>query len=155
MRNDEICKQKAERLGIASRCTFHEGFLNSLCQSTGFNAATCFLVSHFLTKADKRRALFTEIATRLLPNGILVNADISGDMAAPNFKSLLSVWLRMLRYAGLPAYEIEKMRGSLGVEVAVLPPKEVEELIKTSGFNGPTLISQSLLIHTWYSRLST
>jgi tRNA (cmo5U34)-methyltransferase len=36
----EICRQKAEASGIASRCTWHEGYLDSLPVSEPFDAAT-------------------------------------------------------------------------------------------------------------------
>jgi tRNA (cmo5U34)-methyltransferase len=147
----DVCRRKAEERDIASRCTFHEGYLSSLPPTDGFDGATSFLVSHFLTQPDKRRGYFAEIGARLRKGGLLVNADISGDMTAPNFQSLLDVWLRMLKYSDLPAEEITKMQTSLGEKVAVLPPREIESLIKSSGFTPPVLFFQSLLIHAWYA----
>ena len=44
----DVCRQKVEEGGITSRCTFHEGYLDSLPLSTPFNAATCLLVSQFI-----------------------------------------------------------------------------------------------------------
>jgi predicted O-methyltransferase YrrM len=35
----EICRQKVEEYGIASRCTFHKGYLDSLPASDAFDAA--------------------------------------------------------------------------------------------------------------------
>lgn len=151
----EICRRKAQEQGIASRCTFHVGYLSSLATSEKFDAATCVLVSHFLTDRNERQALFEEIGARLVPNGLLVNAELSSDMTSPEYDSLLPVWLRMMRNAaGLPADQVEKMGSSLGVDVAVLPPKDIETIIKSSGFSTPTLMFQSLLIHAWYSQLA-
>jgi tRNA (cmo5U34)-methyltransferase len=58
----------------------------------------------------------------------------------------------MLRYAEVPAEEIEKFRDSYGRNTAVLPPIEVESIIASSGFDTPVLFLQTLLIHAWYAR---
>lgn len=44
----DLCRQRAEREGFASRCTFHEGYLDSLASDGRHHAATCFLVSQFI-----------------------------------------------------------------------------------------------------------
>lgn len=148
----EVCRQRAEECGIASRCTFHEGYLDTLPESDFFDAATSILVSQFLMQAEERRDFFDEIAARLRPDGYLVNADLAADMSASAFKSLFEVWLRMLKYSDLPDAEVEKFRASFGKEVAVLPPQEIESLIASSDFGAPILFCQTLFIHAWYSR---
>ena len=148
----DICRQRAEECDIASRCTFHEGYLDSLPASPSFDAATCLLVSHFFMQQDERRNFFSQIASRLCPNGYLVSSDVVSDMSTPAYQSLFEVWLRMLRYSEVPAEEIEKFRASYGRDVAVLPPLEVESIIASSGFDTPVLFLQTLLIHAWYAR---
>jgi len=49
----DVCRQRTEECGIASRCTFHEGYLDSLPTSDSFNAATCLLVSFSLHDAAR------------------------------------------------------------------------------------------------------
>ena len=78
-----ICRRRAEEAGIASRCTFHEGYLESLPATDPFDAATCLLVSHFLLEKDERGDFFRQIAGRLRPGGYLVSADLASDMKAP------------------------------------------------------------------------
>ena len=147
----EICRQRAEECGIASRCTFHAGYLDSLPARDSFDAATCLLVSHFFMQQEERRNFFRHIAARLRPRGYLVSADLVADMSTPEYQSLLEVWLRALRYSGVPAEEVEKFRASYGREVAVLPPQEVASMIAASGFDTPVLFLQTLLIHAWYA----
>jgi len=151
----DICRQRTQECGIASRCTFHEGYLDSLPASDSFNAATCLLVSHFFMQPEERRRFFREIAARLRPDGYLVSSDLASDMSASAFKSLFEVWLRTLKYSDLPAEEVEKFRASCGRDVAVLPPQEVESIIASSGFDTPVLFFQSLLIHAWYSKVAS
>lgn len=148
----DICRKRAEDYGIVSRCTFHEGYLDSLPASPSFDAATCLLVSHFFMQQDERRNFFSQIASRLCPNGYLISADLASDMSTSTYQSLLEVWLRMLRYSEVPAEEVEKFRASYGRDAAVLPPLEVESIIASSGFDSPVLFFQTLLIHAWYAK---
>lgn len=148
----DICRQRAEECGIASRCTFHEGYLDSLPASNSFDAATCLLVSHFFVQLPERRNFFSQIASRVRPNGYLVSSDLASDMSTSAYQSLLEVWLRMLRYSEVPEMEVEKFRASYGRDVAVRSPLEVESIIVASGFDTPVLFFQTLLIHAWYAK---
>jgi tRNA (cmo5U34)-methyltransferase len=147
-----ICCQKADESGITSRCTFHEGYLDSLPASEPFHAATCILVSHFMMQREDRCNFFRQIGARLHPNSYLVSADIAADMSTPPYKSLLKVWQRVLQYTETSSEEIEKMTSAYGQTVAVLPPQEVESIIVSSGFEPPVLFFQTLLIRAWYTQ---
>jgi len=147
-----ICRQRAEQAGITSRCTFHEGYLDSLPVSEAFHAATCILVSQFIMQQDERRNLFGQISARLRPNGYLVSADLAADRSTPAYRSLLNVWRRSFQYAEIPTGEIEAMINAYDQDVAVLPPQEVESIIASSGFDAPVLFFQTLLIHAWYAQ---
>ncbi len=148
----DICRRKAEASDIASRCTFHQGYLDSLPASDAFQAATCILVSHFFMQPDERSHFFQQIAARLQPGGYLVSADLTADMATAEYQSLLEIWLRMLRYAELPATEIEKFRTSYGRDVALLSPEKVASIMTEGGFELPVLFYQSLLVRAWYAQ---
>ena len=148
----DICRQKAEKHGITSRCTFHEGYLDSLPLSDLFDAATCLVVSHFIIQKDERRNFFNQIALRLRPQGYLINSDLVSDISTSNYQSLLEVWLRMMKSAELPEEDIKKMIDGYGRDVAVLPPQEVASIITSAGFDTPVLFYQNLRIHAWYSR---
>jgi tRNA (cmo5U34)-methyltransferase len=65
----EICCKKVDEAGIASRCEFHEGYLDSLPRTEPFDAATSILVSQFLTGPNQRRDFFHQISRRLRPGG--------------------------------------------------------------------------------------
>lgn len=147
-----ICRQKAEEAGITSRCTFHEGYLDSLPASDAFHAATCLLVSHSMMHQEERHNFFSQIGARLRLNGYLVSSDLAFDMSTPAYKSILEVWWRMSRYTEMPAEEVEKIISLYGQTLAVLPPQEVESIIASSGFETPVLFYQTLLIHAWYAK---
>jgi tRNA (cmo5U34)-methyltransferase len=148
----DICRQKMEEYGIASRCTFHAGYLDSLPATDVFDAATCLLVSHFIMEPDERSNFFRQIAARLRPDGYLISSDLAADMSTSEYQSLLAVWLRMLKYSEMPVEEVENFRASYGRDVALLPPSTVESIIASSGFDSPVLFFQTLLIRAWYAR---
>lgn len=148
----DICRQRTEECGIASRCTFHEGYLDSLPVSSSFHAATCLLVSQFIMQQEKRRDLFGQISTRLCPGEYLVSADLASGTSASAYETLFEVWLQMQRFTGVLEEKIEKMHLAYGRDVAVSAPQEIEELIALSGFDTPVLFFQAFLIHAWYAR---
>lgn len=145
----EVCKKKASEQGVAQRCTFHRGYLETLAQSEPFNAATSILVSQFITDPNERKAFFCDIAQRLKKGGLLINADLAGDMDAGNFKSLFKVWTNMQQLTAEKAAELQEQWKKL---VALVPVREVEGIISAGGFEDPVLFFQTVFIHAWFAK---
>jgi len=145
----DVCRQRAEKNGISSRCIYHEGYLSSLINTDGFDVATSILVSHFIVSQDERRRYFSEIASKLCPGGYLIEAGLASDISKSEYNKLLEGWVNMHNYAGMPI-NIE----SFGNEVAISPVEDVELLIESSGFENPVLFFQTLLIHAWFSKVN-
>jgi tRNA (cmo5U34)-methyltransferase len=61
-----VCRQKAAEAGVADRCMFHAGYLDTLPAAEPFDAATCFLVSHFILSRDERRDFFRQLVEEAL-----------------------------------------------------------------------------------------
>jgi tRNA (cmo5U34)-methyltransferase len=146
------CRQKAADSGIESRCTFHNGYIDTLPESAPFNAATCFLVSQFIKQKDERINFFRQIAQRLTAGGMLISSDLSQDTNTSEYEQLLSLWINLLKYAGWPAETISNLPGVYKNNVAVLPPAEVEQILKAAGFNTPVRFFQAGLIHAWFAK---
>lgn len=147
-----VCRNKAEREGFISRCSFHEGYLESLPVQDTFDAATCFLVSQFIVEQEARTDFFRTIAARLRAGGILASSDLASDVGSSEYDALLGLWLNMMLAAGIPASGLEQMRAAYAKDVAVLPPARVTSIIKAGGFDEPVRFYQSGLIHAWFSR---
>ena len=147
-----ICRTRAEDAGIASRCVFHEGYLESLPETAPFDAATCLVVSQFLTDKEARRDLFKQIANRLGPQGLFINSDISHDTLAPDYQTLCAIWRQMLVSADFSEADADAMMASWNQTIAVLPPSELAELITSAGFDAPVQIFQSLLIRAYITK---
>ncbi len=148
----EVCQRRLEAAGLSERCDFHQGYLETLPPRPTFDAATCFLVSHFLTDAPARGAFFGTIAAKLSADGLMVSADLAADRKDPAFDRLMSVWLDLIAETGMPLENRVHYKEMFGVEVAAQSPLEVEALIAENGFKPPDQIYQSILIHAWLSR---
>jgi len=150
----EVFRRRAEEQGIAARCVFHPGYLDSLPAHGLFDAATAFLVSQFILDRQARAKFFQSIAERLRPAGVLVSSDLAGDLTAPDCQDLLGLWFQVMTGSGASPEGIERMREAYSRDVAVLPPQDVREIIERGGFNTPVLFFQAGMIHAWYAKRS-
>lgn len=145
-------QRRAEQHGYADRCTFHNGYLDSLPDSGSFDCATCLLVSQFILDARERSRFFGAIADRLKPGGILASSDLASDVKSETYQSLLEVWLRTMAASDVPPERIHQMREAYDRDVSILPAQDVEAIIASGGFEPPVQFFQAGLIHAWYSR---
>lgn len=151
----EACRRRAEAAGYARRCAFHEGYLDSLPAAEPFDAATAFLVSQFILDRREREAFFRAIGEQLRPGGLLASSDLASDLGAAGQGPLLEVWFRTMATADLSAEALQRMREAYQRDVAVLPPAEVEAIIRAGGFEAPVRFFQAGLIHGWFTRKTT
>jgi len=146
----DVFRRKAEDHGILSRCILHADYLDSLPPGDGFDAATAFLVSQFIQDRELRTVFFSSIANRLLPGGLLVSCDL----ATAGCPRLLEVWYKLMREGSIPDEGIKRMREADTWDVAVLPPRDVQDMIVHGGFEWPVLFFQAGMIHAGYAKRS-
>ncbi len=150
----EICRRRAESDGFAARCSFHEGYVDSLPRDATHDAATCFLVSQFILDRQGRADFFHSIAQRLAPGATLASSDLTADLDPEKHEALVRTWMRMMAGADIPPDGIERMREAWRNSVAILPGADIESLISAGGFTAPTQFFQAGLIHAWFARRS-
>jgi len=138
----DVCVQKCEQYKILSRCTFHDGPLQTLAGNKRFDVATSILVSHYLADEATKCAYFADIASRLLPDGLLIGADLVTHVALDNVSSLLNVWKRTMDYANAP----------VPPHVPAISPQELRNIVTEGGFEQPIIFYQALLINAWFAR---
>lgn len=148
----DVCRQRGEKEGFASRCNFHEGYIDSLPASAKYDAATCFLVSQFILEQQARAEFFGEIANRLKPGGILASSDLASKVDSNEYKILLHAWMNMMAGTDIPPEGRERMRKAYANDVAILPPNTVVSIIETGGFDTSVQFFQAGLIHAWVSK---
>lgn len=144
-----VARQKLDAAGYLSRCTFHDGYLETLEHGARYDGATSLLVSHFLTDAREREAYFREIAARLKPGAPFVNADLASDLDDAGFGSLMDIWIRGMQASHMPTDQKSQYREKFGQDFAVHSPNEVEAMMKAAGFSDPVQIYQGMLIRSW------
>lgn len=148
----EFCRQRAETEGIASRCYFHEGYVDSLPAMALHDAATCFLVSQFILERKARSGFFETIAGRLQPGALLASSDLASEVGSDAFKSLVDAWLKMMAAADVSPDARARTLAAWEKDVAILHPAEVASIIEAGGFEAPVQFFQAGLIHAWISR---
>lgn len=148
----DVCRSKAEEMGFAARCHFHEGYLESLTGESTHDAATCFLVSQFILEQETRAAFFRDIAKNLKPGGILASSDLAMGVSSDSYEPLLNAWLNMMAAKDVPPEGLERMRAAYAKDVALLPAATVASIIESGGFEIPVQFFQAGLLHAWFSR---
>ena len=148
----DVCRRRADEAGIAERCEFHEGYLDSLPAGASYQAATSFLVSQFILDQTARSAFFEQIAERLVPGGMLASSDLSTEQDAPGYDDLLRVWQRTITPTDVSDEGLRRMKATYAKDVAVLPPDQVEAILRAGGFEAPRTFFQAGLIRAWFAR---
>lgn len=147
----DVCRRRTAECGIASRCVYHEGYLDSLPPTEPFDGATALLVSHFILSKEARGDFFRGIADRLRSGGLLAAADLSAETGSPEYAKLLDIWATAMHGAEPSAEQIENMRSTYERDVALLPEGQIADLIASGGFEAPVRFLQTGLIHGWYA----
>lgn len=147
-----VCRRKLEAAGLADRCEFYEGYVETLPDAGPYDAATSILVSHFILDQAKREDYFRQIAQRLVAGGLFLNADLCGDVDAAMHEYRLQQWQRLWFQSDAPKEEIEGMRTALQHHVALLPPSRVEELLSAAGFDQVMPAYHFHLIRGWVAQ---
>lgn len=148
----EVCRRRAREAGIADRCAFHEGYLDTLPAGAPYDAATCFLVSQFILDEAARSAFFAKIAERLVAGGLLASSDLSTAQDAEGYDDLLRVWQRATTPTDVTDEGLSRMKATYAKDVAVLPPAEVAAILRAGGFEAPRTLFQAGLIRAWFAR---
>jgi tRNA (cmo5U34)-methyltransferase len=148
----DTCRKRLDEAGLTSRCTFHEGYLESLPLGEMHDAATCFLVSQFILDEQARSEFFRQIADRLLPGGILASADLSADVESEDYDALLAVWQRVMGTSAVSAEALDRMKSGYAKDVAILPPAAIASIIESGGFDQPVQFFQAALICGWFAK---
>lgn len=150
-----ICRQTVEKAGFTSRCNFHEGYLDTLPVGEYYDAATCFLVSHFILEQEARSELFQQIANNLKPSGILVSLDLASDSNSDAYEKLLNLWLAVMLNSEASDEAISKIKAVYSKDVALVPPSKVASIIESGGFEFPVQFFQLGMMHGFFTRRSS
>ncbi|MBX3020122.1 MAG: class I SAM-dependent methyltransferase [Bdellovibrionales bacterium] len=146
------CRKRLDQAQLLSRCQLFKGYLSEFVSTQKYDAVLCVLVMHFVRDISERAKMFQDMAGRLNPGGMLVNAEISYDLSAEKFPDILEKWKQVQILMGATQESLDQLPKMLRDQLLILPPAKTEELIRAAGFSEAIQFFQSFLIHAWYAR---
>ena len=144
-----VAQQRIEQAGISGRCQLVHGYVDDVTEEQ-FDAVLSMLVAHFITSHD-RPAFYRTIHDRLSPGGTFVSAEISADLAAPEFPSMLEDWKQVQRLMGATEDSLAKLDTMLREVLSVASPEKTTALWKDAGLSLPIPFFQAFMIHGWHA----
>lgn len=137
----EVCRERLEKAGVADRCELIHGYVQDAPAGEEFDATVAILVGHFVPR-EERASFYQNMHQRLKDGGYLINTEISFDLDSKEFPLMLKNWERVQSLMGATPESLEKLPDMLRNALTVLPPSEVEDIIRASGFSLPVRFFQ-------------
>lgn len=150
----EVCRERLEKAGVGERCQLVHGYIHDLPGESDFDAVLSFLVGHFV-KTEEKLSFFQSMTDHLKNGGYLVNAEISFDLNSAEFPSMLKNWEAVQTRMGATPESLAALPQQLKEVLAILPPVEIEGLIRQSGIRRPVRFFQALMVCGWYGKKDT
>lgn len=142
--------ERAQSLGVSGRVEVTIGTVDTLPAEARYDAATCILVGHFLSK-EVQASLLRDIAARLVPGGPLVLVQLFRPEGDEALDELLECWRRRLLDLGEDPEEVQARFDARESEITLLTEPELALLLDESGFSAPLRFHQSLLFGGWFT----
>lgn len=146
-----VCRERLQEAGVSERCELLTGYVRDVPPEPAFDAAVSLLVGHFVKK-EERAEFYGDMQRRLKPGGSFVNTEISGDLDAEEFPAMLQDWKRVQALMGATPESLAALPALLHDTLTVLPPAEVERLMRAGGIRLPIRFFQSFMISGWHAR---
>lgn len=135
-----VAEEHLDAAGVGARVRTHVGPLDSLPEGPGHDAALLLLVAHFVPDDGARQDLYSAIAARLRPGGLLLTGELvdTGEALADE----------LYRTSGVLHGLSDEAAADAVVRVSrdfhPVTPERTEELLATSGFGPPRRYFQTL-----------
>lgn len=149
----EVCQERLELAGLMGRCELLHGYVDDVPAESKFDVVLSILVGHFIKKED-RQNYYREISYRLKPHGTFINTEISFDLNSSVFPEMLKDWKQVQTLMGATPESLANLLNQLKDSLTVLPPEEVEKLLKDGGLVNPVRFFQAFMITGWHAKVS-
>lgn len=147
----EVCRERMEKAGILDRCELIHGYVEDVPADEPFDAVLSILVGHFVKRED-RLSFYQGMHRRLKDGGYFIDTEISFDLDSDEFPSMFAQWSKVQVLMGATPESLATLPKALTDVLTVLPPSEVEDVMRTSGFRLPVRFFQSFMIAGWYAK---
>lgn len=144
----EMLKLAERTLGpLASRATLHCGTIDA-APAGPFDAATCLLTFHFLTREERLRTL-TEICRRLRPGASFVAAHFSVPQGPGERALWLSRYTAFAIASGIDPDRVANARAAIDAQLTLFTPEEDEAILREAGFAQVSLFYAGFTFRGW------
>jgi tRNA (cmo5U34)-methyltransferase len=132
---------------LATRVELHHGYVDT-APAGPFDAATCLLTMHFVTRDDRRRTL-KEIHRRLKPGAPFVMAHMSFPQAPGERDVWLSRYVAFAVSSGVDPGNARNAASAIGSRLPLLDPGEEETMLEEAGFTNARLFYAGFVFRGW------
>jgi tRNA (cmo5U34)-methyltransferase len=146
----EVARQRLTDAGVIDRCELIAGHVQDVPQGESYDAALAILVAHFVS-ADDRPGFYANMHARLKPGGMIVDAHISFDLDSAQMPVMLENWKQVQAMMGANPDSLATLDTTLREKLTVLPPADVEALLRDAGFPLPVRFFQAFMITAWHA----
>ncbi len=145
----DVCRERLVAAGVMDRCELIHGYVHDVPAGEKFDVVLSILVAHFV-KSKERLKFYQAMSDHLHPNGVLINTEISYDLDTQEFPLMLKNWESIQSLMGATPESIANLSRVLREMLTVLPPAEVENMLRQSGIQLPIRFFQAFMINGWY-----
>ena len=133
---------------FAHQVTLHKGIVETLPETTKFDAATSILVMHFLPDNGAKLEFLRSIAKRLKPGASFILLDIYG---GPDFvREFAPTWIEHGHQMGIPLEIIQKIEKG-HAQFHPITEERTMELLKEAGFTNARRFYAALVYCGWFA----
>jgi tRNA (cmo5U34)-methyltransferase len=144
----EMLKLAEQTLGsLASRARLHHGYIHD-APAGPFDAATCLLTLHFLTREERRHTV-AEVRRRLKPGAPFVVAHFSFPQGEGERDLWLSRYAAFLVASGVEPQKAANAHAAVDAHLHILTPEEDEAVLRDAGFWGVSLFYTGFTFRGW------
>lgn len=145
----EMIEQAKSKLQQFENVQLQQGLVRNINRDERFDAATLFLVMHFLKDDGSKEKLLHEISTRLHPGGTLIIVDIFGE--GESFDKDLQALKCLLPY-GIEEEEMNVRIERIRSNIQYISEERLFELLRKTGFDTPVRYFHTSIYGAWVVR---
>lgn len=148
-----------EMLKLAASRIKHEGLSNEVrllkievidLEERNFDAATCFLMLHFIPDDGSKLTTLQAIRKRLKPNSPFILVDGAGQRETTTFNNDVMAWKKYAQNNGMPAELLDRMVEN-AMDLPFVTEEREAELLAEAGFFEIRKIYQGTWFNGWLS----
>ncbi|GAB4000446.1 class I SAM-dependent methyltransferase [Spirosoma daeguense] len=132
---------------LIAQVQLHRGYIDTAPEGP-FDAASCLLTFHFLSREERQRTLF-EVHRRLKPGAPFVVAHLSFPQNEPERTRWLSRYASFATSSGIAPEAAQKASMAIAERLPLLSPEEDKAMLYNAGFSDVNLFYTGFCFRGW------